>query len=141
MQLENFLRFLTFSRVVGEGCKLSGNGRVHGNVICWRYHIFSIRLTIYWSSCSKSYIFRAKCSWHLKLKTCVCYFLLNFYYSPHDSPKTMKNDFYSSKKLFLFSRYSNFCIFIFSSFFPVSHCFRGWFKKNFKVYDAMNCPN
>ena len=33
--------------------------------------------------------------------------------------------FISSKKLFSFSRYSNFCIFIFPTFFPVSHCFRG----------------
>ena len=33
--------------------------------------------------------------------------------------------FISSKKLFSLSRYSNFCIFIFPSFFPVSHCFRG----------------
>ena len=33
-------------------------------------------------------------------------------------------------------------IFVFSSsplFFPVSHCFRGWFKKNLKVYDVINC--
>ena len=28
MSLENFLRFLTFSGEVGEGCKLNGNGRV-----------------------------------------------------------------------------------------------------------------
>ena len=35
-------------------------------------------------------------------------------------------------------------IFVFSSsslFYPVSHCFRGWFKKNLKVYDAMNFLN
>ena len=47
----------------------------------------------------------------------------------------------SSKKLFLFLRYSTFCIFGFPSFFPVSHCFRGWFKKNLKVYDVINCLN
>ena len=35
-----------------------------------------------------------------------------FIFSPNDSPsKTMKNVFISSKKLFSFSRYSNFCIF------------------------------
>ena len=26
-------------------------------------------------------------------------------------------------------------------FFPFSHCFRGWFKKNLKVYDVINCLN
>ena len=45
--------------------------------------------------------------WHAgllhKLKACVHYFLWNFYFSPNDSPlKTI-----SSKKLFLFLRYSN----------------------------------
>ena len=55
--------------------------------------------------------------------------------------KLWKMFFISSKKIFSFSRYSNFCIFVFSSFFPVSHCFRGWFKKNLKVYDVINCLN
>ena len=32
--VENFLKILSFSREVGEGCKLNGNGGVHGNVIC-----------------------------------------------------------------------------------------------------------
>ena len=35
-------------------------------------------------------------------------------------------------------------IFVFSSsplFFPVSHCFRGWFNKNFKVYEVIICLN
>ena len=35
-------------------------------------------------------------------------------------------------------------IFVYSSsplFFPVSHCARGWFKKNLKVHDVMNCLN
>ena len=35
-------------------------------------------------------------------------------------------------------------IFVFSSsplFFPVGYCFRGWFKKNLKVYDVIDCPN
>ena len=49
--------------------------------------------------------------------------------------------FISSKKLFSFSRYSNFCILVFPHFFPVSPCFRGWFKKNLKVYDVINCLN
>ena len=52
-------------------------------------------------------------------KACVCYFLSNFYFSPNDIPsKTMKMFFISSKKLFSYSRYSKFCIFVFPSFFP-----------------------
>ena len=39
--------------------------------------------------------------------------------------KLWKMLFISFKKLFLFSRYSNFCICIFPSFLPVSHCFKG----------------
>ena len=43
------------------------------------------------------------------LKGYVSYFLSNFYFFTIDSPsKTMKNVFISSKKLFSFSRYSNF---------------------------------
>ena len=55
--------------------------------------------------------------------------------------KLWKMFFISSKKLFSFLRYSNFCIFVFPAFFPVSHCFRGWFKKNLKIYDVINCLN
>ena len=44
----------------------------------------------------------------------------------------------SSKKLYSFLRYSNFCIFVFHSS-TVSHCFRGCSKKNLKVYDVINC--
>ena len=61
-----------------------------------------------------------------------------FIFSPNDSPsKTMKMLFISSKKLFSFSRYSNFCI----SVLPVRHCCRGWSKRNLKVYDIINCLN
>ena len=55
--------------------------------------------------------------------------------------KLWKIFFISPKKLFLFSRYSNICIFVFPSFSPVSHCFRGWSKKNLKVYDITNFLN
>ena len=55
--------------------------------------------------------------------------------------KLWKMFFILSEKLYSFSRYSNFCIFIFPSFFPVSHCFRGWFKKNLKVCDIISCLN
>ena len=47
----------------------------------------------------------------------------------------------SSKKLFSFSRCSNFCISVFPYFPPVSHCFKGWSKINLKVYDIINCLN
>ena len=26
-------------------------------------------------------------------------------------------------------------------FFAIIHCFRGWIKRNLKVYDVINCPN
>ena len=55
--------------------------------------------------------------------------------------KLWKMFFISSKKLFSFSRYSNFCISIFPLFLPVSHCFRGWMKINVKFYDVINCLN
>ena len=48
--------------------------------------------------------------------------------------------FISSKKLFRFSRYSNF-VFLFSHLFlPVSYCW-GWSKINLKVCDAINFLN
>ena len=52
--------------------------------------------------------------------------------------KLWKMFFISSKKLFSFSRYSDFCIFVSP---PVRHCFRGWSKVNLKVYNVINCPN
>ena len=54
--------------------------------------------------------------------------------------KLWKMFFILSKKLFSFSRYSNFCNFVFCSFFPVSHCLKSWSKKNLKIY-VMNCRN
>ena len=56
-------------------------------------------------------------------------------------PNLWKMFFISSKKLFLFSRYSNFCISVFPSVFPVSHCFRGWSKISLKVCEVINCIN
>ena len=55
--------------------------------------------------------------------------------------KLWKMFFLSSKKLFSFSGYSNFCIFVFPSFFSVSHCLRGWSKKNLKIHDIINSLN
>ena len=50
-------------------------------------------------------------------------------------------------KMFLFHLKSSFRsqdiqVFVFSSsplFFPVTHCFSSWSKKNLKVYDVINC--
>ena len=74
-----------------------------------------------WSRNGGKYSICKKCLSMLMLiciKACICYFL-NFYFSPNDSPsKTMKDVFFSSKKLFSFSRYSNVCISTFPSFSP-----------------------
>ena len=69
----------------------------------------------------------------------VCYFL--FFQHMIALQKLWKMPFISSKKLILLSRYSNFCIFILPSFFPVNHCFRGWSIINLKVYDIIYCLN
>ena len=49
--------------------------------------------------------------------------------------------FVSSKKLFSFSRYSNFCISDVPSLFPLGDCFRGWSKTNIKAYDVIKFLN
>ena len=55
----------------------------------------------------------------INLKACVRYFSSSFYFSPNDSlQKLWKMFFISSNKLFSFLRYSNFCVFVFPSFFP-----------------------
>ena len=55
--------------------------------------------------------------------------------------KVWKMFFISSKTFFSFLRYSNFSIFVFPLFFPVSYCFRGWSKENLNIYDVINCLN
>ena len=76
-------------------------------------------------------------------KACVCYFLSNFHFSQNVSPsKTMKNVFSFIWKAFFvieIFKFSYFHLPLF--FFPVSHCVRGWFKKNLKVYDVILCLN
>ena len=74
-------------------------------------------------------------------KACVRYFLSNFYFSPNHSPsKTMKNVLFYLKSSF---GSQDIQIFVFSSshFFPVSHCLRGWSKKNLQIHDVINCLN
>ena len=77
------------------------------------------------------------------IKACVHYFLSNLYFSPNDRPsKTMKNVFYFIwKALFVLEIFKFLYICFPLFFFPVSHCFRNWFKKKLKVYDVINCPN
>ena len=55
--------------------------------------------------------------------------------------KLIRRIFISSRKLFSFLRYSNFGIFVFPYFLPVSHCFSSWSKKNLKIFDFINCLN
>ena len=74
------------------------------------------------------------------IKACIFYHFFIFH-QRIALQKLLKMFFVSSKKLIWFSRYSNFCIFIFPSFFPVGHCFRGLSSKNLKVYDVINCLN
>ena len=76
----------------------------------------------------------------LKLASAIFYQIFIFY-QMIAFQKLWKICFISYKKLFSFSRYSNFCIFCFPFFFFVSHWFRGWIKRNLKVYDVINCPN
>ena len=77
---------------------------------------------------------------HLKFLSTIFYQIFIFHQSI-----ALKN----YEKCFLFNLKSSFCswdiqIFVFSSsplFFPVSHCFRRWSKKNLKIYDVINCLN
>ena len=55
--------------------------------------------------------------------------------------KLWKMLFVSSKKLFSFMRYSNFCISVLPSFSPCGHCFRGLSKINLKVYNVITYAN
>ena len=55
--------------------------------------------------------------------------------------KLWKMFFISSKKLFLFSRYSDFSISVFPSYFPVQPLLQRLIKVNLKVYDVINCLN
>ena len=55
--------------------------------------------------------------------------------------KLWKMLFTSSKKLFSFSRYSNFCNSGLPSFSVCRPLLRGWSKINLKVYDVFNCLN
>ena len=78
--------------------------------------------------------------WHeFCFEACVRYFL--FFHQMIALEKLWKVLFFSPKKLFSFSRYSDFCISLLSSVLPVSHYFNGWLEINHKIYDVMNCLN
>ena len=127
----------------------------------WLYGVYSIGVIYYnnavfcgwfelgsysWLCCLSCFCWVTKAkkattfhSWWL-LKTCVHYFLSNFYFSPNDSPS-------KTEKCFLFHLKSSFHswdiqIFVFpfcTLFLPVSHCFRGSSKINLEIYDIINC--
>ena len=93
-----------------------------------------------------SFLLKIKIEWKQKLDG----FLFNenitlifiFHQMVGSPSKTMKNVFlFHLKSSF---RFRDIQIFVFSSsplFFPVSHRFRGWVKKNLKVYNVINCLN
>ena len=102
----------------------------------------------FWDTTTKSmkiktqlnFYFNTTCRSARDVKAFVRYFLSNFIFHQMIALQNLwKMFFISSKKLFSFSRHSFFFIFVFPSFFPVSHCFKGWFKKNLKGYDVINC--
>ena len=72
-------------------------------------------------------------------KTCAHYFL--FFQQMIAFQKLWTMVLISSKKLFSFSRYSNFCIFLLPSFSPCWPLLSAWSKINVKAYGAINCLN
>ena len=76
-----------------------------------------------------------QCSWKLWIPL-----LLNKHIKASEALKIMKNVFFFvSKRLFPFSRFSNFCISLFPlSLFLVSHCSIKWSRKTLNVYDINN---
>ena len=98
---------------------------IHTQIMKTRWHCKSFCYTIFWLRKSS------------KLPSAIFHFFTKWY---------PLNNY---EKLFLFHLNSSFRsgdirIFIFptsSQFFSVSHCLRGWFKINLKVYDVSNCLN
>ena len=89
----------------------------------WFFRKVYLKYTYFW--CTVEVCF--------KLVSAISYHFFNF--STNDSPlKTMKNIFYSSKKLFSFTKYSIFCIF---SFLSTLHRFKRTNGSGI-IYDAMN---
>ena len=78
---------------------------------------------------------------YLKLVSAIFYQFL-FLHQMIALSKLWKMLFIPSRKLFSFSRYSNFCISLLPSFSPCRPCFRRWSKMiNLQVYDVINCLN
>ena len=70
----------------------------------------------------------------------IFFFKKNNFHQMKTLQKLWKMFLLSSKKLFSFSRHSNFCISIFPSFLSCQP-FRIWSKINLEVYDVINCLN
>ena len=82
------------------------------------------------------------------LKPCVRYFFIKSLFFIEWQPfKCYEKCFYFAEKglldleilNFFFILFFLFFIFYCPLFFPVSHCFKVWSKKNIKVYDVINC--
>ena len=73
----------------------------------------------------------------LKLVSAILYQTFIFY----QMVALQKLCFYFIQKALLVLRYSDFLFWPSPLFFHVSHCFRGWSKKNLKVYVVINCLN
>ena len=92
--------------------------------------------------CTVNYLQKVSiCIIYYIYKACVCYFLSNFHFSPNDIPSKTINVFYFIKEALLILKILKFLYFHLPLFFPVSHCVRGWSKKNLKNYDVINCLN
>ena len=102
-----------------SSCTSSGNSilpRYHCSVDC---HIAALAFQNYLGSLF-AYNFPSRLT-SINLKLASAIFYQNFIFHEMIAlQKLWKIFFISSKKLFLFSRYSNFCIFIFPSFFSLS---------------------
>ena len=90
----------------------------------------------FWA-CKKSGSIRRK---RLKLVSAIFYQIFIFH-QMIALQKLWKRFFISSKKLFLFPRYLNFCISVFPSFFPCQPLLWRLIQEKSKVYDHINCLN
>ena len=131
------IRKLLWIRIILNNCV---KNHLKTNYVKFHLHTEKDNLYFYKNSTNQTLTFIS--SKAVYFKTCVHYFSSNFYFHEMIAlQKQWKMFFISCKKLFSFSWYSNFCISVFPSFFPVSHCFKGWFKKNLKVHDVIHSLN
>ena len=80
--------------------------------------------------------------WHFSLElVSAIFYRIYIFHQMIALHKLWKMFFFSSKKLFSFLRYSNFCIFVFFSFFPCHPLLWRLIQEKYKVYDVINCLN